>query len=64
MLFIAIGVLIANAALAVAVFALRDGQHTWVLTLIVTWYSFATLALIATAWLRRKNSTLPVAPSD
>ncbi|NKQ71060.1 hypothetical protein C3Y89_11885 [Rhizobium sp. UPM1132] len=64
MLFITIGFLLAHIALFVGVFALRDGEHLWVLGLMFGWYCFAMLAFIAAIWVHYKKSSRCMEPSS
>lgn len=56
MLYIAIGFLLAHVALAAAMFTL-GGEHPWVLALLLSWYGFAMLGLMAVIWVHYKKST-------
>ncbi|TAY52914.1 hypothetical protein ELH90_15400 [Rhizobium leguminosarum] len=61
-LFISIGLVIAHVALAAAVFAL-DGEHPWIVALLLSWYGIAMTGFIAAIWVHYKRSTRRAEPS-
>lgn len=63
MLFTRIGFVLAHIALVAGALALRDGDHLWLLVLMLGWYCFAMLAFLVAIWVHYKKSTRCMEPS-
>lgn len=62
MLLLTIGFLLAHIALVAGFLALRDGEHLWLLVLMLGWYCFAMLAFLVAIWVHYKKSTRCMEP--